>query len=398
MPVLSSSSDGRSPRDVGSPSCVRRVVATAAALLAAHSVMFGAAGLHAQEERAPDVDPDLLRSRCEVVHPIPEQSILYGYIVDAQSGTPLPGGTVHLRWVARRGVADSTIYRAEAESPDGAYIFCDVPQGVRINAWADAAGRSGGVTDVFFRGGETERRDIHVGFERRTGAIYGLLEDADTGRPIQGATITIPASAVSALSDRNGRFIIDELTTGTHELTVAHLAYGTPALSVVVEPGGNTHADIRLEPRAIALEPISVAVKMRPQWLETRGFYERMERGLGQFVTPEDIAMSPLRRFSEILENVQGVEVEGGACSPRCDPDVRMALTTTSAESCRPEVYLDGKRLTGPAGGGTGWDLDVFAHPTDLAAIEVYRGISETPVEFYGRCGSIVIWTKRGAG
>lgn len=393
MPAPSPSSDGRRARDVGSSSFVRRVGATAAVALVAQSA---GVGLAAQDEAAPEVDRGLLRTRCEVVHPIPDQSILYGYIIDAASGLPLPGGTVHLRWVERRGVADSTIYRAEAESPDGAYVFCDVPQGVRINAWADAAGQSGKVTDVFFRGGETERRDIQVGFDRQTGSIYGLLEDADTGRPIEGATITIPTSDVSALSDRNGRFVIDELTAGTYELTVAHLAYGTPGLTVVVEPGGNTHADIRLEPRAIALEPISVAVKMRPQWLETKGFYERMERGLGQFVAPEDIAMSPMRRFSEILQTVQGVDLEGTACSPRCDPDVRMKITTTSRDSCRPEVYVDGNRLIGPAGGGSGWDLDVFAHPSDLAAIEIYRGISETPVEFYGRCGSIVIWTRRG--
>ena len=49
---------------------------------------------------AAQLDPALIRARCEVVHQIPDQSIIYGQVVDGRSGTTLPGSIVTLTWFA----------------------------------------------------------------------------------------------------------------------------------------------------------------------------------------------------------------------------------------------------------------------------------------------------------
>ncbi len=357
--------------------------------------LFGVAlplGAVAQAETRP-LDPELIRARCEVVHRIEDQSVLFGHVVDGRTGMALPGGKVYLRWVTSQGVADSTIHRAQAEAVDGAYIFCDLPQGARLTAWAHALGHASQPVELFFEGGETTRRDLEVAFQRAFGGVAGRLIDASTGEPIEAAAVLIPrADDASAVTDNGGAFHFPELPTGQFEATIRHVAYGQPTLMVEVSEGRTTHLEVRLTPEPIALEPIAVAVSSRPQWLENNGFYHRQNRSLGQFVSPEDIAERPWRRFSQVLSDVPGVRIFR-VCNPHCEQIVRM--TGTTRRSCRPEFYIDGRRLVFREA----WiDLDGLASSNDLAAIEVYRSIAETPPQFYGLCGSVVIWTKRGTG
>lgn len=351
---------------------------------------------------AQDLDADFIRARCEVVHQIENQSILYGMVVDARSGLPLPGGTVHLEWATASGVSDTTRHEVSAETTEGAYIFCDVPQETRLSAWADGLGGRSGREDVYFVGGENERRDLSVGLRRMLGGLSGVLRDAESGLPIVGATVRVPDTGESALTDDEGRFRMREVPIGSHEVAIAHLAYGEPALTVVVESGVSTFVEAALEPRPIALEPISVSIERRPQWLETTGFYDRVAQSLGQHVTPEDLRRRSTIRFSEVLRDVPGIDLRP-VCTPHCYHQIRMAGTTQSG--CLPTFYMDGRRMSvrpKPRGNRREpeglFDLDVIAAGSDVAALEVYRSIAETPPEFYGRCGSIVIWTKRGAG
>ncbi len=351
--------------------------------------------------QTPQLDPDLVRARCRTVHDIEDQSILYGFVVDAGTGLPLPGGSVRLSWVTIRGVGDSTVHSASADAADGAYIFCDVPQETRLAAWAEALGQSGGRAEFFFHGGESHRHDITLDFVHGVGGISGRLLDATTGEPIESATVRIASLDVSALSDRNGRFRFSEVPVGTHEAEIRHVTYGAPTLRLSVELSQTTHAEIRLDPQPIAVEPISVEVTRRVRWLENNGFYDRVERKLGQFVTPEQLQLRSWRRLSEVLRDVPGLQVLT-LCTPRCTQSIRMAGTTQTG--CSPVFYVDGRRIQMQSSPRSRFqppgqlDLDALVTGSDIQAVEVYRSIAETPPQFYGRCGAIVLWTRRGIG
>lgn len=367
------------------------------AVLSGGALASGASELHGQE-----LNPDLIRAQCEVVHAIPNQSIIYGLVRDGGTGMPIPGGTVHLQWVSVSGVADTSFHSVSADAPDGAYIFCDVPQDTNLTAYATGLGGRSGPAEFRFSGGESERQDLDMQLAQVEAGVAGQLRDSETDRPIVGATISVPGTSLSALSDRDGRFSLPSVPVGSHEFMIQHLAYGEPKVQVTVEKGQLAYVEAALEPRAIALAPISVEITMRPVWLETRGFYHRQERSLGQFVTPEMIEQRSFARFSEVLKAVPGLTVRT-VCSPRCFQQISMSGATQTG--CLPAFYMDGRTMhVRPAPRTSRFeaegliDLDALAAPHDLAAVEVYRSISETPPEFYGRCGSIVIWTKRGAG
>ncbi|MDH3735156.1 MAG: carboxypeptidase-like regulatory domain-containing protein [Gemmatimonadota bacterium] len=351
---------------------------------------------------AQQLDPDLVRIQCEAIHEIEDQSIIFGLVKDGRSGLPIPGGVVRLEWVTVSGIADSTFNTADAGAANGAYIFCDVPQDTRLQVFATALGGRSGREDFYFEAGESARRDLEVFIAQIEGGIGGRLTDSETEDAIVGATISVTGTDASALSNRNGDFSISDVPVGRQELLIRHVAYGEPRVPVTVENGQSTHVEVVLEPRAIAVEPLSVEISRRPLWLESNGFYERQERSLGQFVTPEMIEQRSFARFSEVLQQVPGVIVRT-ICTPRCFE--RIAMSGATQTGCIPTFYMDGRLMhvrpaprtsrLEPAGL---IDLDGFAPPHDLAAVEVYRSISETPPQYYGRCGSIVIWTKRGTG
>jgi len=348
------------------------------------------------------LNPDLIRVQCLTIHQIENQSILFGMVIDGRSGTPIPGGTVSLRWLTTSGIADTVVHSTSVETPNGAFIFCDVPQDTRIEAWASALGRLTRREEFYFTGSESMRRDLEIGLRSILATLSGELTDATTGAPVADATVSIEGAGVSALTNGAGHFRLPDIPVGHHELKIQHLVYGQPTLDVTVEAGQSTHLVATLDPRPIALEPISVRISTRPQWLETTGFYDRREKSLGQFVTPKDIERRRYARFSEVLRDVQGIDVTT-VCTPRCIQRVRMSATTLPG--CIPTFYVDGRRLfvrpaptTAPNQPPGLLELDALATGSDLAAVEVYRSLAEMPAQFFGRCGSIVIWTKRGAG
>ena len=343
---------------------------------------------------AGQLDPALVRARCEVVHQIENQSIIYGAIIDGRSGMPLPGSRVHLEWNTRGEGGAMFQNRVAADSEDGGYIFCDVPQGTRLTAWADALGLTSPRVAFVLEGGETVREDLNVILQQALGAVSGFLIDDSTEQPIGGATIRIARAAAEDVTDSNGGFRLVDVPVGSHEVVIRHIAYGEPTMDLVVNQAMSTHAVIRLEPRAIAVEPIAVTITARRKWLEDNEFYHRLERQLGSFVTPEEVDRQPHRTLAEVLRTIPAINLRQ-RCFPHCQVQIEMAGSTM--RGCIPTFYVDGRRvhqLTDPDDAMI--DLDTLAVGPEIAAVEVYRGVSESPPQFYGRCGSIVIWTRRG--
>jgi outer membrane receptor for ferrienterochelin and colicin len=128
---------------------------------------------------------------------------------------------------------------------------------------------------------------------------------------------------------------------------------------------------------------------VRSQRLLDAGFYDRAARGIGFYIHPEQLRESRSAHLSDFLARIPGVRralVDGE--TSRIDLRGGRSVYLT----CDTQYFLDGASV--PAGAAI---LDNLA-PHNVAGIEVYRGASETPIQFdYGRasCGAVVIWTRR---
>jgi hypothetical protein len=200
----------------------------------------------------------------------------------------------------------------------------------------------------------------------QTGAgIAGQLLDRATRQPLEGAAVSVLGTPVKLRSSATGQFTSAGFKPGIYVVQVR------ATLSVVIE----------LEPTPIDLPGVTVEARA---W-ERRGmagFTARRERGRGVYLNEDDIKRSNAARLSDVLRSVSGVRV---ICRfDRCR--VRMARG-----ECQPDFVLDGF----PANNSTSLEMPVVG----IIAVEVYRTITETPVEFLrsaNTCGAIVIWTRSG--
>ena len=84
---------------------------------------------------------------------------------------------------------------------------------------------------------------------RRASRIEGLVTDATTGEPINGATITINEAPIEAFSNITGEYKSGHITEGTFEMTVSRNGYETQTRIVTLENGVQTVENFQLVSR-----------------------------------------------------------------------------------------------------------------------------------------------------
>ena len=217
--------------------------------------------------------------------------------------------------------------------------------------------------------------------------VAGLVADRRSGRPVQDASIRIqPAASPGAeprwagTSDGDGRFRSAVLAFGDYDVTIEAPPYEALEGSfTLTEPGV---FDLRAEMVGpeYELDPI-IAVAGRESRLETVGFYERRDVGLGDYVTRDELVALNPARLSDVFREIPGARVIPGAGG--LNDQVRLR------GNCVPIMVLDGIRLANPV------RLDNILAVNDIEAVEVYQGAT-TPIEYISitTCGVVMLWTR----
>jgi len=212
--------------------------------------------------------------------------------------------------------------------------------------------------------------------------IAGRLLDAGAGSPISGASISIEVLGMTTLSDVTGAFRFTDVPGGTYQLTVQHVAFGVRNSSIDVPSGGTLTLEFRLEPEAIALDPLEVEVDWRPEYLERVGFYDRRAEEIGEFFDPAFVQRWSVGSWGA-ARNLLGDIILGLGGPLR-----------GGGFSCRggPQVIIDGQ-------------LDEVGlistmSSSNVGAVEVYRGPYKAPdVIREARadpfCLAVIIWTRQ---
>lgn len=194
--------------------------------------------------------------------------------------------------------------------------------------------------------------------------------------------------SVYTTTDAEGAFRFDALPAGTYAIRTEHLGYEARRDTFRVPISKSMSIEIPMATEPVEMEPLRVDV--RSGWLVEEGFYRRRAKGFGKFITPEDLEQRSATSLTEALRTVSGVRWGRRCVNGICRDVIVMALSS-GPTGCRVKYYMDGNEMHGPV---SPTDISVQS----IAAIEVYRGISETPAQFHGRCGSVVMWTKRAGG
>lgn len=258
------------------------------------------------------------------------------------------------------------------------------------------------------------------------GRVAGRIVDAQSGEAVAGAAVSMMSSEGRyrrvAETDANGIFMFEEVTPGRFRLNATRLGYYTATGSYVELAQNDTVVvDIRMSASGMLLEPVTVVARSAPRSSPVlRGFYERMDRGIGQFISRDDIAARNPMYVSDLLVTLPGVRL--GASTPAGRQIYMSRSIKSGPEGCPVQIFVDNVHVNRTASmmsaanlnnqrdttsftGGTFLEIgrqpsiDEFVHPSAVEGIEVYPGVGSVPAEFMSpeaRCGTVVVWTKRG--
>jgi hypothetical protein len=253
--------------------------------------------------------------------------------------------------------------------------------------------------------------------------LRGVVLAEDSRRPIPDVLLELISTDGEALysrqTDREGRFIFQDLPSGSFRLRAEQLGYQeTVSGFVALREGEEVELELEMAIQAILLEPLTVTASPRPWYehLKPPALWEYYERrdyleplGRGRFMDQEDLrplSGMPVTMAVATLSGMQAMQSEhhGGRFHlvgrRGCDVlfflngmQVRLRPPFSRADTEDPDFVPGPEPLD--------WFIDDFVSLHDVEAIEVYRGASELPGEFHGMrgyasCGAVVVWTKRG--
>jgi hypothetical protein len=245
---------------------------------------------------------------------------------------------------------------------------------------------------------------VPVGSTAQT--FRGKVVDQADNRPLHSAAVLLidtagkETSKTPALTDTLGAFRISAPDAGRYRLRVSLIGYnGGLSDTVTVRDHEMIEVELQLSTQPIAMAPLVVkAHRKLPDHLDMVGFNERRKAGFGYFVGRNLIKNIKAGSLLDVLRLVPGVIVSPGGFGGRGE----VTMARSSALRCRPTVYMDGTPVQSGGSGNQRFGMpdpriEDLIDPEDLAAVEVYRGESEAPIQFGGkqaRCGVILLWSR----
>ena len=300
-------------------------------------------------------------------------SVAVGRVMDASSGAPIPGARVAISWA---GLAPPELdtqtaaarVRTEAFADDeGHWYACDIPQGVMIVARVDHPGYRVRDESFYLEAPSVISTDFLLarGGRGETSFLTGRVLSQENGSPLQGAVVAVDGTGLTTMTNDLGFWEMSNVPPGERVLRVRH-ADAERLLPVRVPEGGVADVEIRVPPNAYTLAPITVTAARNLGVLQ--GFYERRERGLGQYLTRTDIQRRGVYRATDLLAGMM-----------------------RGRERCGPLLFVDGVY----AANGIDW-----LSASDIEGVEYYQSGLIVPLEFLrgpGQCSVFAVWTRRGA-
>ena len=194
-----------------------------------------------------------------------------------------------------------------------------------------------------------------------TGKLNGTIRDADTGVPVEGASVQVRGTLLSTVTNGQGQFTISGIPPTTPH-TIRLIAIGYAADSVpgfILQPGESRTLDLTLHRTPLDLQEIIVTASRLSE--------RRVETPASVAVLPfSEILARNVTTLNRALEFVPGVTFNGPD-----QMDIRGSTGFARGVGSRVLMLLDGH----PALSADGGEINFRALPViDLARTEIVKG------------------------
>lgn len=329
--------------------------------------------------------------------PVPgaDTGLVYGTVQNAKSRSPMPEAWIELSWLDLVNLGtkeESNVaqrrWKSETQSDaNGGYAVCGVPLNTQYRLHAAYLNNSTGTIDLASSSDRVRRRDLVVpGTAAADSALRGAIQGVVTnpaGKPVADVRVIVD-DATEVRSDKDGRFVVPGINTGTRQIDFA--AIGMTPVSQTVDVYANDTTFVGASLHTVSnLEAVNVLANATIR-RKARQIEERRRQGFGSFQDSTDIGKRGT--LSASFAMMPGVTVENVRANGRL---FNLYLPSTGTGPCLAMLMVDGIQQ---------FDheiLGAFA-PGEIAAIEVYQQRLTVPTELMrsdAKCGLVAVWTKR---
>lgn len=334
---------------------------------------------------------------------------LVGFVRDADTEAAAEGAKVSLLFYESDplGFKKTPRVREAQIGKDGRYRICGLPEtmsgklqvfrnGVQTGEVPVELGGTSGTTLLAMRSmsiastqvvaasSDTSGKASTVvrGRARVTGKVLNKY-----GQPIPNARVELQNTGAATKTRANGDFTLDSLPSGTQTLEVRQLGFSPTEVPVELSANNPQTVTVKMGDYVPVLQEMRVTAT-RERGLSDVGFADRKRSGMGYYLDADQLKMRQTTQFSDMLRTVPGVRVQ-----PAGDGTNVITSSRNPTGGCV-TFYVDGA----PWQQMTPGDLDTYVRPEEVAALEVYNGVT-TPAQFttagQSGCTTIVIWTER---
>jgi hypothetical protein len=232
---------------------------------------------------------------------------------------------------------------------------------------------------------------------RPAGVIDGAVTDSAL-RPLSMAEVSVLRTPLRLLTNQRGEFRIIDVAAGQYILIVRRIGYRPVSQLIEVQERDTLHVAYELDPLPRNLLD-TVRVIAERTTADLREFEQRRQRGIGEFLSREQIARRGSLELVDLMRGFRSVSIaqdsKGGAMPEQIAYNKRDYgnFLTSGAGACPMQVVVDGVNMP------SAFDLNLGPLVSQIAGIEVYGGPSTAPSQFQGmdrRCGLVMIWTRVG--
>lgn len=197
------------------------------------------------------------------------------------------------------------------------------------------------------------------------GTVAGQVVNSATGNSLSNAVVTLAGTSNSALTDRDGRFVLLGVPTGSQTLRVTYTGLNPGTLTLNVSAGVNTAPQIALTSDVYRMDSFVVAGVREGNALAIAA--QRNAANLKTIVATDAYGNLADGNLGEFLKRVPGIGV-GDAVDEVTEVRVR------GAAAAQTSVTMDGTRLPSPQAKGDGREFAIDQLPADfIERIEVIK-------------------------
>jgi len=202
-------------------------------------------------------------------------------------------------------------------------------------------------------------------FAQSEGSVTGQVVNGATGNSLSNAVVSLAGTNISAVSDRDGRFLLLRVPAGPQTLRVTYTGLNPGTAAVNVTAGMTTVPPIALSSEVYKMDSFVVAGVREGNSLAIAA--QRNAANLKTIVATDAYGNLADGNLGEFLKRVPGIGV-GDAVDEVTEIRVRGAAAAQTA------VTMDGTRLPSPQARGDGREFAIDQLPADfIERIEVIK-------------------------